>query len=67
MKQNRKTSLKEAITNTMSGFVISFLIQIILFPIMGIPVRFEQNIIITLVFTVAGIARGYTVRRIFNK
>ena len=65
--QPRKTSLFEAITNTIVGFIVSFLIQIVIYPIMDIPVRFSQNIIITCVFTLASILRGYIIRRIFNK
>lgn len=64
--QTRKLSLIESLTNTFSGLLISFIIQLILYPIMNIPVRLEQNIIITLVFTGASIGRGYLVRRIFN-
>jgi hypothetical protein len=65
--QKRKQSLTEAITNTLAGFVISFLIQLLIYPIMDIEVHFTQNIIITLVFTVASIFRGYVLRRLFNK
>lgn len=65
--QKRKHSLIEAITNTAAGFIVSFLIQIVIYPIMDIPVRFSQNIIITCVFTLASILRGYIIRRIFNK
>lgn len=65
--QNRKTSLAESLTNTFSGMGISFLIQIIIFPIMDIPVKLHQNIIITLIFTIASIGRGYIVRRLYNK
>jgi len=65
--QQRKHSLIEAITNTAAGFVGSFLIQIIIYPLMGIPVRLDQNVIITTVFTVVSIGRGYVIRRIFNK
>ena len=65
--QKRKTSLLEAITNTATGFIISLLIQLIIYPAMDIPVRLEQNLIITSVFTVASIARGYVIRRLFLK
>ena len=65
--QRQRDSLFESLTNTFSGLIISFIIQLILFPIMNIPVRIEQNIIITLVFTLNSIGRGYIVRRIFNK
>lgn len=65
--QNRKKSLIESLTNTFSGLAISFIIQLILFPMLNIPVRLEQNIIITFVFTIASIIRGYAVRRLFNR
>ena len=65
--QTKKTSFIESLTNTLTGLLVSFLIQLIIYPVMNIPVRLEQNIIITLVFTGASIGRGYIVRRIFNK
>lgn len=65
--QNKKLSLIESLTNTFAGLLVSFAIQLVIYPAMDIPVRIEQNIIITLVFTLASIARGYIVRRIFNK
>jgi hypothetical protein len=65
--QSKRKSLTEAITNTIAGFVVSFIIQLIIYPLMDIPVRFEQNVIITLIFTVASIGRGYVIRRIFNR
>lgn len=64
--QTRKFSLIESITNTTIGFMVSLMIQLAIYPIMGIPVKFHQNIIITCVFTAASILRGYLVRRIFN-
>jgi hypothetical protein len=34
---------------------------------MDIPVRFDQNLLITSVFTIVSIGRGYAIRRIFNR
>lgn len=65
--QSRKHSLIESTTNTIVGFIVSLLIQLAIYPAMGIPVRFSQNIIITFVFTISSILRGYLIRRIFNK
>ena len=65
--QKRKTSLLEAITNTAAGFIISLLIQLIIYPVMDIPVRFEQKLTISVIFTIASIARGYCIRRLFLK
>ena len=64
--QTKRFSLIEAITNTAAGLVVSFCIQLIIYPAMSIPVRIEQNVIITLVFTAVSIGRGYLIRRIFN-
>ena len=65
--QPRRHSLAEAITNTIAGLVVSFAIQLIIYPTLRIPVTIGQNVLITAVFTVASIGRGYVVRRIFNK
>lgn len=65
--QTKKYSLIESITNTFVGFIVSLLIQLIIYPTMGIPVTFSQNIIITFIFTIVSILRGYIVRRMFNR
>jgi hypothetical protein len=65
--QTKKQSLTETIVNIVLGLIISFLIQLILFPMLKIPVTINENIIITIVFFVASLVRGYSVRRYFNK
>lgn len=67
MSQTKKKSLIESITGTLIGLITSIILQMILYPLMGIPVSFGQNVIITLVFFIVSIARGYLVRRLFNK
>lgn len=67
MKQSPKKSLIESITQTVIGLGTSILIQVILYPMMGIPVTFSQNLVITLVFFFVSIIRGFIVRRIFEK
>jgi hypothetical protein len=64
--QTKKYSLLESITNTLTGLFVSFGIQLIIYPLLNIPVKLSQNIIITSVFTLASISRGYIVRRIFS-
>jgi len=65
--QTKKNSLIESTTNTFTGLVISFLIQLAIYPALNIEVRLSQNVLITCVFTLASIARGYILRRLFNK
>jgi high-affinity Fe2+/Pb2+ permease len=67
MKQSKKHSAIESITQTVIGLVTSFIIQIIIYPLLNIPVTFSQNLIITFVFFVASFLRGYVIRRYFNK
>lgn len=67
MKQSKKHSAIENIINVIIGLLTSFLIQLVLYPLLNIPVIFSQNIIITLVFFVASFIRGYLIRRFFNK
>ena len=66
MKQTKCKSLIESVIQTVIGLGTSILIQVILYPMMGIPVTFSQNLIITIVFFTVSIVRGYFVRRIFD-
>ena len=67
MTQSKKFSLIEATTNTAIGFVIALCTQLVIYPVMGIVVSIQENIIITAVFTAVSILRGYIIRRLFNK
>jgi len=65
--QTKKQSLIEAITNVFIGMLVSLIVQIIVYPLLNIEVRFIQNIYLTLIFTAVSIARSYLVRRFFNR
>ena len=65
--QSKRKSLIESITQTVVGLVISFVIQLVIYPLLNIPVTLNQNLIITAVFFIASIIRGYVIRRIFTK
>ena len=65
-QQTKKKSLIESTVQTLIGLGTSILVQITIYPLMGIPVTFEQNLIITTVFFVVSIVRGYLVRRLFE-
>lgn len=66
MKQHKMDSLMEAVTNTAVGFIISLITWYFVAEAMDIPVTWSQNLIITGIFTVVSIIRGYVLRRIFN-
>tara|TARA_R100000951_G_scaffold13277_1_gene10506 strand:- start:413 stop:619 length:207 start_codon:yes stop_codon:yes gene_type:complete len=65
--QSKKHSIIESVANTVIGLVTSFIIQIIIYPLLNIPVSLNQNIIITFVFFASSVLRGYLIRRYFNK
>jgi|688.fasta_scaffold52041_7 hypothetical protein len=67
MGQSKKQSIIESIVQTLIGLLTSIAIQLIIYPLMNIPVTFSQNVIITIVFFLVSIVRGYLVRRYFNK
>lgn len=67
MSQTKKQSIIEVIANTVVGFIISVVVSIFVFPLMGIPVTFGENLGITLIFTVISLIRSFAMRRIFNK
>ena len=67
MSQTKKQSIIEVIANTVVGFIISVGVSVFLFPLMGIPVTFGENLGITLIFTVISLVRSFVMRRIFNK
>lgn len=66
MKQSRLSSFKEAALSTAIGFGVALLTQILVFPLFGFHPRIEENLAITLIFTVVSIARQYVVRRLFE-
>jgi hypothetical protein len=67
MSQSRKMSLVESIANIAIGYLVALTAQIIVFPLMDIPVSLSQNIVIGAIFTVVSLARSYVLRRVFNR
>ena len=65
--QSKKHSSFESLFNTVTGLITSFLIQIWIYPFLGIEVNLNQNLFITFIFFVASFLRGYLVRRLFNR
>jgi ABC-type antimicrobial peptide transport system permease subunit len=65
--QKKKHSLLEALISTAIGFVIAFVATSIIVPlIFGFHPSFQDNFIMTCMFTVVSVIRGYYVRRLFN-
>ena len=65
--QSRGMSFVEAATNVVVGFGLAVLTQVLVFPVFGIAATFDQHVSIALIFTIVSLARGYVLRRVFNR
>lgn len=64
--QSRRSSLIEAVLNTLIGFVISLGIGLLVLPHYGVKPDLAINVQITLIFTLSSLIRSYLLRRYFN-
>ena len=60
-------SFIEAITNVVVGYAVALLTQIISFPIFGLNVSLQDNLVLGVVFTGASLLRSYVLRRLFER
>lgn len=65
--QSKRWSLFESVANVIVGFMISALVQMMMFIFLDIPATLSQNLLITSVITITSVLRHYTIRRVFNK
>jgi hypothetical protein len=65
-KQSRRASIIESITGTLAGYGIALAGQLIVFPLMGITVTLNQNLLIGGIFMLISTARSYVLRRVFE-
>ena len=64
--QSKKESLVETLTNVGIGWFISFVANMLVLPVFGYNINLTDGILISIIFTVISIIRGYVVRRWFN-
>lgn len=67
MRQSRRASIIESVSNSASGFVIAVAAGYVGFPLIGYPVpSLTDNVIITAFFMAIGVMRGFLWRRLFE-
>ena len=67
MKQSRRMSLFESITNVVIGYLLSLITQVVVFPIFQIEVSLADNMAISVIFTVVSLVRSYVLRLVFER
>ena len=65
-RQSRRLSAIESAANIIVGMAIALIGQMIIFPLLGIAVTLEQNVMIMWFFTILSFVRSYTLRRVFS-
>ena len=64
--QSRIHSVLEALANTVSGFILSYVTAMIFYAAAGLQVSHSQNMGLVGILTIVSILRSYIWRRIFN-
>ena len=66
MLQTKRQSLIETLTNVAIGYLISFIANMLVLPLFGYNINLTDGVLISIIFTIISIVRGYVVRRWFN-
>lgn len=66
MKQSRSTSLLKSVVSTAVGFAVALVANAAVLPFFGWSPSLSENLVLTTIYTVISIARGYALERIFE-
>lgn len=66
MSQTKKGSFIEALGNTIVGWTVNYIANLLILPKFGFNVTYSQAFYIGCIFTVISIVRSYVLRRVFN-
>ena len=67
MAQSRVMSFVEATTNVVVGYILAIATQLAVFPVFGIEAALGEHMAIGLIFVGVSLARGYLLRRVFER
>lgn len=67
MSQSRAQSMIESAANVVIGYMVALCSQLVVFPMFGVHLPLQDNLLIGLWFTAISLVRSYLVRRWFNR
>ena len=67
MRQSKRMSMIESLTNVAVGYGVAVTTQIMIFPMFGLEVPLADNLAIGAIFTGISTVRSYTLRRVFEE
>lgn len=67
MSQSRVQSMIESAANVVIGYMVAIGSQLVVFPMFGVHLPLQDNLLIGLWFMAISLVRSYLVRRWFNR
>ena len=64
--QTKKQSLIETLTSVFVGWLIGVILNLTVLPLFDYNITIVDSLLVSLVFTVISVVRGYLIRRFFN-
>lgn len=66
-RQSRIDSFMESVVNIAIGLVVSTIANALVLPLVtGHPLSLEQNVALSVIYTIISLVRSYAIRRAFN-
>ena len=64
--QTKKQSMIESLTSTTIGWLIGVILNLTVLPLFDYNITVVDSLLVSLIFTVISVVRGYLIRRFFN-
>ena len=64
--QSKKQSLIETLTSVFVGWLIGVILNLTVLPLFDYNITVVDSLLVSLIFTVISVVRGYLIRRFFN-
>ena len=64
--QTKRQSLIETLTSVFVGWLIGVILNLTILPLFDYNITVVDSLLVSLIFTVISVVRGYVIRRFFN-
>ena len=64
--QSKRESMIESLTSTTIGWLIGVILNLTILPLFDYNITVVDSLLVSLIFTVISVVRGYLIRRFFN-
>ena len=64
--QSKRESMIESLTSVFVGWLIGVILNLTILPLFDYNITVVDSLLVSLIFTVISVVRGYLIRRFFN-